>query len=70
MPPSQTPADGASSSIYLAASPAAGASAAGKYFVDCAPTASSAASYDREAARRLWEASNERTRAVWPAAMP
>ena len=48
--------EGAETSIYLATSPEV-AGVTGKYFVDCQPIPSSPASYDEEAARRLWEVS-------------
>lgn len=51
-------AEGAATSIYLASSEAA-AGISGKYWDDCRPKPSSEASYDQEAARRLWEISCE-----------
>lgn len=48
--------EGAATSIYLATSPEV-AGITGQYFVDCQPVPSSPASYDEEAARRLWQAS-------------
>lgn len=50
--------EGAETTIYLASSPEV-AGVTGKYFVDCRPIPSSEASYDEEAARRLWEVSAE-----------
>lgn len=47
---------GARTNIYLATSPEV-AGVTGKYFVDCEPVQSSAASYDEAAARRLWAVS-------------
>jgi NAD(P)-dependent dehydrogenase (short-subunit alcohol dehydrogenase family) len=51
-----SPERGASTSIYLASAPEV-AEISGRYFVDCRPARSSAASHDREAAQRLWDAS-------------
>ncbi len=51
---------GARTSIYLASSPEV-EGVSGKYFVKCAPQRSSEASYDREAAARLWEVSASMT---------
>ncbi len=56
----RTPAEGARTVIYLATSPAV-EGVAGKYFVDEKEVPSSAASYDRAAARRLWQASEALT---------
>jgi NAD(P)-dependent dehydrogenase (short-subunit alcohol dehydrogenase family) len=50
--------EGASTSIYLAASPDV-ESVSGKYFVDSRMTASDPASYDKAAAERLWNLSLE-----------
>lgn len=47
---------GARTSIYLASSPEV-EGVTGKYFVRCRPRRSSKASYDREAAARLWDVS-------------
>lgn len=47
---------GARTSVYLATSPEV-AETTGKYFANCRPIQSSPASYDRDAARRLWEVS-------------
>ncbi|WIG57891.1 MAG: hypothetical protein OJF49_000636 [Ktedonobacterales bacterium] len=51
---------GAQTSIYLATSPDV-AIVSGQYFVDCKPAQSSPASYDQDAARRLWEISEQLT---------
>ncbi|MBK8176924.1 MAG: SDR family oxidoreductase [Rhodospirillales bacterium] len=51
-----SPEKGAETSIYLA-SAADVAEISGRYFVGCRPAQSSAASYDREAAQRLWDIS-------------
>ena len=56
-----SPARGAETSIYLAASPDV-AGISGKYFTRCQPTASSAATYDSEAQHRLWDVSEQLTR--------
>ena len=56
----RSPEQGAETSIYLAGSPDA-AGISGKYFVDQEPVRSSPASYDREAAQRLWKISEELT---------
>jgi NAD(P)-dependent dehydrogenase (short-subunit alcohol dehydrogenase family) len=53
-----TPEQGAQTLIYLASSPEV-EGVSGKYFVKREPVRSSAASYDVEAARRLWEISAE-----------
>jgi hypothetical protein len=52
----QSPLEGAQTSIYLATSPDV-EGVTGKYFADCKPVHSSAASYDLDAAKRLWEVS-------------
>jgi hypothetical protein len=52
---------GAETSIYLAASREV-AGVTGKYFEKCREVRSSAASYDKAAAARLWELSEEMTR--------
>jgi retinol dehydrogenase 12 len=52
----RTPEGGAATSIYLASAPAVDG-VSGKYFSNCKEARSSAASYDEEAARRLWEIS-------------
>lgn len=51
---------GADTSVYLASSPEV-EGITGRYYSKCKPVTSSAASYDREAARRLWEISAEMT---------
>lgn len=53
-----TPEQGAETSIYLAAAPEV-ETVTGKYFVKKEPVDSSAASYDSEAALRLWQVSAE-----------
>lgn len=55
-----TPEAGAETMIYLATAPEV-AEVSGKYFVRRRPVSSSPASYDQEAARRLWEASAQLT---------
>jgi NAD(P)-dependent dehydrogenase (short-subunit alcohol dehydrogenase family) len=52
--------EGAKTSIYLATSPEV-EGVSGKYFEKCKPVASSLASYDREAAQRLWRVSEKLT---------
>lgn len=52
--------EGAKTSIYLATSPEV-EGVTGKYFEKCAPIASSPASYDEAAAKRLWQISAELT---------
>lgn len=54
------PEEGAETSIYLASSPEV-ESVTGKYFERKQPTASSRASHDEAAARRLWEVSERLT---------
>jgi retinol dehydrogenase-12 len=51
-----SPEKGAATSIYLASAPEV-AQISGRYFVECRPARSSAASQDREAAQRLWDVS-------------
>jgi NAD(P)-dependent dehydrogenase (short-subunit alcohol dehydrogenase family) len=51
---------GAETSVYLASSPDVGR-VTGRYFVKCRAHTSSPASYDRDAARRLWDISAEMT---------
>jgi NAD(P)-dependent dehydrogenase (short-subunit alcohol dehydrogenase family) len=51
-----SPEKGAETIVYLASSPAV-EGVTGEYFVNCTATSSSPASYDEEAARRLWEVS-------------
>ncbi len=53
-----SPEEGAQTSIYLASSPEV-EGVSGKYFVDCYPVHSSAASYDEAAQKQLWEVSAE-----------
>jgi len=55
-----TPAEGARTSIYLAASPDV-EQVTGKYFVREKPVPSDPATYDKAAARRLWEISAQMT---------
>lgn len=62
----KTAEEGAQTSIYLALSPAV-SGASGRYFVDCKPVQSSAASQDRSAAARLWAVSEELTGVRLPA---
>lgn len=52
----KSPKEGAETPIYLASSPEV-AGISGQYFVDEEPTRSSDASYDEQAAERLWEIS-------------
>jgi NAD(P)-dependent dehydrogenase (short-subunit alcohol dehydrogenase family) len=54
----KSPKEGAQTSIYVASSPQV-EGISGAYFVDQEPTSSSPASYDEEAARRLWEVSRD-----------
>ena len=56
----RTPEGGAATTIYLASSPEV-EGVSGKYFVDCKPKRSSAASYDAATARRLWDVSAKMT---------
>lgn len=51
-----SPEKGAQTIVYLASSPEV-EGVTGEYFVNCTATTSSPASYDDEAARRLWEVS-------------
>jgi NAD(P)-dependent dehydrogenase (short-subunit alcohol dehydrogenase family) len=55
-----SPEKGAETSIYLASSPEV-AGVSGKYFTKKEPVSSSPASYDQEAAKRLWDISAEMT---------
>jgi NAD(P)-dependent dehydrogenase (short-subunit alcohol dehydrogenase family) len=55
-----TPEQGAQDLVYLASAPEV-AMITGKYFVQKRAVASSAASYDQDAARRLWQVSLEQT---------
>lgn len=52
---------GAETSIYLASSPHI-AGISGEYFIDCRPARSSEASYDEQAALRLWDVSANLTK--------
>jgi retinol dehydrogenase-14 len=52
----KSPRQGAVTSIYLASSPEVEA-VSGKYFVNCKARSTSKASYDTEAAARLWQIS-------------
>ncbi len=56
----RTPERGAATSIFLATAPAV-AAVTGRYFIDCREARSSAVSYDRDLARRLWDTSEELT---------
>lgn len=55
-----SPAEGARTILYLAASPEV-EGVTGKYYANEKPKRSSAASFDREAARRLWDLSMQMT---------
>ncbi len=59
-PLTKSNAQGAETSIYLASSPEV-EGVTGKYFADSKETPSSPASHDQEAARRLWEISEQMT---------
>jgi NAD(P)-dependent dehydrogenase (short-subunit alcohol dehydrogenase family) len=52
------PEEGAQTSIYLATSPEV-EGVSGKYFTDSKPVQSDPASYDLQAARRLWQLSED-----------
>jgi NAD(P)-dependent dehydrogenase (short-subunit alcohol dehydrogenase family) len=54
----RSPEEGAATPIYLASSPEV-AGISGRYFYDCEPVESSPESYDRAAATRLWQRSEE-----------
>jgi retinol dehydrogenase-12 len=54
----KTPEQGARTSIYLSSSPEV-EGVTGKYFDDCRVSRSSDVSYDREAAHRLWQVTEE-----------
>jgi NAD(P)-dependent dehydrogenase (short-subunit alcohol dehydrogenase family) len=56
----KSPAEGAETVIYLATSPEV-EEISGSYFIDCEQVKSSPASYDEEAARRLWDRSLDLT---------
>ena len=60
MPLTKSTARGAETSIYLASSPEV-EGVTGKYFADSKETPSSPASHDEEAAKRLWEISEQMT---------
>ena len=62
-----TPEEGAKTSVHLAASPEV-AGLSGQYFIRCRQAASSAASYDRAAAERLWQVSETTVNAIASAA--
>ncbi len=55
-----SPAAGARTSIYLATSPEV-EGVTGQYFIKCKPVPSSAVSYDKNIASKLWEASEKLT---------
>jgi NAD(P)-dependent dehydrogenase (short-subunit alcohol dehydrogenase family) len=55
-----SPEEGAKTSLYLAISPEV-EGVTGKYFEKCKPIGSSPISYDKDAARRLWQVSAELT---------
>ena len=61
----KSPEQGAETPVYLASSPEL-SDVNGKYFVDKKEKRSSEASYDREAAQRLWEISEEMTDFTYP----
>jgi NAD(P)-dependent dehydrogenase (short-subunit alcohol dehydrogenase family) len=54
----RSPKKGAETTVYLASSPEV-EGVTGKYFADCKETRSNEASYDKEAALRLWEVSED-----------
>jgi retinol dehydrogenase-14 len=56
----RTPEQGAATSIHVASSPAV-EGVSGRYFRNCREARSSGSSYDRDLARRLWEASARMT---------
>lgn len=53
-----TPSKGARTSVYLASSPDV-ANVSGKYFIKCRPATPSKAARDADAAKRLWQVSEE-----------
>jgi NAD(P)-dependent dehydrogenase (short-subunit alcohol dehydrogenase family) len=57
--------EGARTMVYLASSPEV-ETVSGKYYYEMKPVRSSRSSYDREAARRLWEVSEELVGIVAP----
>jgi NAD(P)-dependent dehydrogenase (short-subunit alcohol dehydrogenase family) len=61
----KTPAEGAETSVYLAASPAVDG-VTGQYFSDCAPDEPSSTATDDRLVRELWELSEELTGISWP----
>lgn len=60
----KTPEQGAATPIHLASSPAV-AGVSGAYFANRRPKRSAAASYDRDLARRLWDASSALVGVEW-----
>jgi NAD(P)-dependent dehydrogenase (short-subunit alcohol dehydrogenase family) len=54
----RSPEQGARTSLYLASAPEL-EGVTGRYFVNCKPAASSTASHDEQAAKRLWDVSAE-----------
>jgi NAD(P)-dependent dehydrogenase (short-subunit alcohol dehydrogenase family) len=65
-PVARTPERGAETLVWLVDSPDV-AEASGGYYVDRRPATPAAAALDMEAARRLWQVSEEQTRAAAPA---
>lgn len=65
----RTPEQGADTIIYLATAPEL-AGVTGQYFFDRKPITPSAAARDPEAARRLWQVSEQLTGLAAPAALP
>jgi NAD(P)-dependent dehydrogenase (short-subunit alcohol dehydrogenase family) len=59
-----SPAEGARTSLYVATAPELNG-ISGKYFFECRQTRSSDASYDADAATRLWEISEDLTGSRW-----
>ncbi|WP_191965875.1 MULTISPECIES: SDR family oxidoreductase [Haloferax] len=59
-----TPATGAETTVYLAASPAVEGTS-GRYFSDCAPEEPSALATDEALVRKLWELSEELSGVSW-----
>jgi len=57
----RSPKKGAQTPVYLASSPEI-ENATGQYFVNCRPVKSSASTYDKSAARRLWDIGAELTK--------
>ena len=58
----KSPEQGAETSIYLASSPEV-EGVSSKYYSECKPKTSSKVSYDADVARRLWDVSEEITKA-------